>query len=69
MVKNCGIRWILVYTMGEQAIADAVAEITRALEAGALTALPAVRFPLEEISLAHEAVREGALGKVLVEIP
>jgi len=69
MVKNCGIRWILVYTMGEQPIADAVAEITRALEAGALTALPAVRFPLEEISLAHDAVRDGALGKVLVEIP
>ena len=55
MVKNCGIRWILVYTMGEGAIADAVAEITRALDAGALTALPAVRFPLEEISAARAA--------------
>ncbi len=69
MVKNCGIRWILVYTMGERAIADAVAEITGALEAGALTALPAVRFPLAEISAAHDAVRAGALGKVLVDIP
>ena len=69
MAKNGGIRWILVYTMGERAIADALAEITRALEAGALTTLPAVRFPLEEISAAHDAVRDGALGKVLVDIP
>lgn len=69
MVKNCGIRWILVYTMGEQAIAGAVAEITRALEAGALTALPSIRFALDEISLAHDAVRDGAPGKVLVELP
>ena len=69
MVKNSGIHWILVYTMGEQAIADAVAEITRALEAGALTALPSIRFPLEAISDAHDAVRDGALGKVLVELP
>jgi NADPH2:quinone reductase len=69
MVKNSGIRWVLVYTMGEAAIAAAVADITRALEAGALTALPAIRFPLEEIAAAHDAVRDGAVGKVLVDIP
>ena len=69
MVKNGGIRFVLVYTMGEEAIAAAVRDITRALHAGALTALPAVRFPLDQIAAAHDAVREHVLGKVLVDIP
>jgi NADPH:quinone reductase len=69
MVKNCGIRWVLVYTMGQDAISAAVDTITSALNSGALTALPAVRFPLEEISAAHDAVRDHAVGKVLVEVP
>ena len=69
MVKNGGIRFVLVYTMGDAAVAEAVADITRALGAGALTALPAVLFPLDQIAAAHDAVREHALGKVLVDIP
>ena len=48
---------------------QAVADITSALRHGALTALPAVRFPLDEIDAAHEAVRGHAVGKVLVDIP
>ena len=69
MAKNAGIRWVLVYTMGEQATADAVAGVSAALAAGALSELPAIRFPLEEISAAHDAVRDHAVGKVLVELP
>jgi NADPH2:quinone reductase len=69
MVKNGGVRFVLVYTMPEESKRAAVADITAALASGALTALPAVRFPLEQIEAAHLAVRDHALGKVLVDIP
>ena len=69
MVKNGAVRFVLVYTMPEAAKRQAVEDISEALRAGALSALPAVRFPLEQIDAAHEAVREHAVGKVLVEIP
>jgi NADPH:quinone reductase-like Zn-dependent oxidoreductase len=69
MVKNGGVRWVLIYTMPDPSTEQAVSDITDALAQGALTALPAVRFPLEEIDAAHEAVRHHAVGKVLVEVP
>jgi NADPH2:quinone reductase len=69
MVKNGGVRFVLVYTMPDPSTEQAVADITDALRQGALTALPAVRFPLERIDAAHEAVRAHAVGKVLVDIP
>ena len=69
MVKNGSVRFVLVYTMPEPAKRQAVEDITEALARGALSALPALRFPLEQIDAAHEAVREHAIGKVLVEIP
>jgi NADPH2:quinone reductase len=69
MVKNGAVRFVLVYTMGEAATRQAVEGITAALGAGALTALPAVRFPLEQIEAAHDAVRDHAVGKVLIDIP
>jgi NADPH2:quinone reductase len=68
MTLNASIRWILVYTMPDDAKAAAVAGIDRALEEGALTALPGRRFPLERTAAAHEAVRSGTTGKVLVQI-
>jgi NADPH:quinone reductase len=48
------------------ALDQAVADITSAIEAGALTALPITRFPLDEIAAAHDAVEGGAVGKVVV---
>jgi NADPH2:quinone reductase len=69
MVKNGAVRFVLVYTMPEPAKRQAVEDITEALRQRALTALPPVRFPLEQIEAAHEAVREHAIGKVLVDIP
>jgi len=69
MAKNGTVRFVLFYTMPDDAKRDAVAGISAALDGGALTALPAVRFPLEDIDAAHEAVGEHAVGKVLVDIP
>jgi NADPH:quinone reductase len=69
MVKNGAVRFVLVYTMPEAAKRQAVEDITDALSRGALSALPAIRFPLEQIEAAHEAVRQHAVGKVLVDLP
>ena len=69
MVKNASVHFMLVYTMPEQAKRDAVAGVSEALAAGALSAMPELRFPLERLQEAHDAVREHAVAKVLVEIP
>jgi NADPH2:quinone reductase len=68
MFGNAVLRFVLVYTMGDQAVADAVTGTSAALEAGALTDLPYHRFALDEIAAAHDAVEAGAVGKVLVDV-
>jgi NADPH:quinone reductase len=69
MVANAVLRFVLVYNLTPGMIAQAVSEITQALDAGALTPLPEHHFALRGIVDAHEAVERGALGKVLVDIP
>ena len=68
MVNNVVVRFVLVYSMPEEAKRAAVEAIDAALRAGALTPLPATRFPLSEIAAAHDAVESGAIGKVLVDL-
>jgi len=51
---------------GKAVLVAAVAGVSSALAAGALTELPVRRFPLSEIAAAHEAVERGVTGKVLV---
>lgn len=69
MVNNVTVRFVLVYSMPEQAKLAAVETIDAALRAGALTPLPETRFPLSEIEAAHDAVESGKVGKVLVDLP
>lgn len=69
MLLNAALRFVLVYTMPAQAKAAAVGDIAAAVAEGALTPLPVTRFPLAEIAAAHDAVRAGAVGKVLVDVP
>jgi NADPH:quinone reductase len=69
MNANVTIRFILLYSVPAEAVDLAVADISRAAAAGALTELPVTRFPLEQVASAHNAVELGAVGKVLVEIP
>ena len=68
MARNAALEFVLVYTMPEQAKHDAVVAIDRALRDGALTELPVTRFPLAEAAAAHDAVRDGAVGKVLIDV-
>jgi NADPH2:quinone reductase len=68
MRQNASIGFVLVYTIPDAAKRSAIDDLTNALTAGALTPLPAVRFPLARIADAHDAVAGGAIGKVLVDV-
>jgi NADPH2:quinone reductase len=68
MRANIALRFVLVYTMGEEAVRQAVEHVSDALADQALTMLPVLRFPLERIADAHDAVEQGAVGKVLVDL-
>ena len=73
MGLNARLQFVLLYTVGEEALQAAAADLTAALEDGALEVgeehgLPLVRYPLEETAAAHDAVENGAVGKVLVDV-
>ncbi len=66
MTANVVLRFVLLYRFPGPALDQAVADITAALSAGALTELPQHRFPLNDIVAAHQAAESGVVGKVLV---
>jgi NADPH:quinone reductase len=66
MTANVTLRFILLYGLPDDALDAAVTDITDSLRSGALTELPAHRFPLSEVVRAHEAAEGGAVGKVIV---
>jgi NADPH:quinone reductase len=66
MTANVVLRFVLLYSVPAPALDQAVADITRALQAGALSALPVTRFPLDQVAEAQQAVEAGAVGKVVV---
>jgi NADPH:quinone reductase len=66
MNANVILRFVLLYGVPEDALEHAAQDISAALAVGALTELPATKFPLDEVAAAHEAVEAGAVGKVLV---
>jgi NADPH2:quinone reductase len=73
MIKNLRYQFVLLYTVGEAALKAAVEDITLALLDGALpvgenAGLPLHRFPLANTADAHQAVQDGAVGKVLVDV-
>jgi NADPH2:quinone reductase len=69
MVKNITVHAILVYTMSESAKSIGAADITRALEEGALDPLITSRLPLEHIARAHAHVeRVSSIGNTILQI-
>jgi NADPH2:quinone reductase len=66
MSSNLVLRFVLLYGVPVPELETAARDITAALAAGALAELPAVRFPLDEIAEAQEAVEHGVVGKALV---
>jgi NADPH:quinone reductase len=74
MVKNVRHQFVLLYTVGDPALMAAVEDITLALVDEALpvgedAGLPLHRFPLANTAGAHQAVQDGAVGKVLIDVP
>ena len=73
MIKNLRYQFVLLYTVGDLALRAAVEDITLALEDNALpvgedVGLPLHRFPLADTAEAHQAVQDGAVGKVLIDV-
>lgn len=73
MTKNIRYQFILTYTTSDQQKIDAVEGVGAALVDGALRVgddhgLPIIRYPLAETAAAHQAVEDGAVGKVLIDV-
>jgi NADPH2:quinone reductase len=71
--RNIRYQFLLLYTVGEDALALAAEDITIALREGVLevgeeAGLPLVRFDLARTADAHAAVEAGAVGKVLIDV-
>ncbi|WP_127792535.1 NADPH:quinone reductase [Agromyces sp. LHK192] len=72
-VRNVRYQFLLLYTVGDEALAAAAEDVSRALEDGALpvgedAGLPLTRFPLERTADAHDAVEAATVGKVLIDV-
>jgi len=73
MSVNARYQFLLLYTIGDDALAAAAEDVTAALRDGVLpvgedAGLPLVRFSLEDTAAAHDAVEGDAVGKVLVDV-
>jgi NADPH:quinone reductase len=73
MMKNLRYQFVLLYTVGDAALRAAVDDITLALVDDTLpvaedAGLPLHRFPLAKTADAHQAVQDGAVGKVLIDV-
>jgi NADPH2:quinone reductase len=73
MSLNARLQFILLYTVGDDALRAAAEDVANAAADGALEVgkehgLPLVRYPLEQTPEAHDAVEQGAVGKVLIDV-
>jgi len=71
--RNLRYQFLLLYTLSPELLAAAASDVTAAVAAGALRAgseagLPLHHYPLAETAAAHDAVEDGATGKVLIDI-
>jgi NADPH2:quinone reductase len=73
MRTNARWQFVMVYTEPERAKAIGVEDVNAAVLDGAVrvgedAGLPLHVFPLEQTAQAHQAVQDGAVGKVLVDV-
>jgi NADPH2:quinone reductase len=73
MTANARWQFVLVYTeparakeIGVEDVATAVAD--GAVRVGGDAGLPLHVYPLDQTAVAHQAVEEGAIGKVLIDV-
>jgi NADPH:quinone reductase len=73
MMLNTRFQFLVLYTVGPAALAAGAEDVAAAVADGALPVgeehgLPLTRFPLAETAAAHQAVEDGTVGKVLVDV-
>ncbi len=68
MTANLTLRFVLMYGVPAAALGQAAADITTALDDGALTELPVTRFALDDVAAAQRAVEAGTPGKVVIDL-
>jgi len=73
MTANAHLHFLLLYTVPPAAQRDAAESINQALREDAIhvgeqAGLPLHHFPLDDVAGAHTAVRDGAVGKVLIDV-
>jgi NADPH2:quinone reductase len=68
MGPNLTLRFMLLYTVPPRQLKAAIERTTEAVAAGALTTLPIHRFRLHQIAKAHDAVEQGTVGKVVIDL-
>ncbi|PVZ10820.1 NADPH:quinone reductase [Actinomycetospora cinnamomea] len=66
MVANAAIHYVLLYGVPAEQLQTAVSWTAEAAGAGALSPLPVTRYGLDDVVAAHEAVENGAVGKVVL---
>jgi NADPH2:quinone reductase len=71
--KNLRYQFVLLYTLGDDLLRAAAEDVTAAVADGALrvgaeAGVPLHHFPLEQTAAAHDAVEQGAVGKVLIDL-
>jgi NADPH2:quinone reductase len=71
--KNLRYQFLLLYTLGRDLVDAAAEDISAAVASGALrvgdeAGMPLHHFPLEDTAAAHDAVADGVVGKVLLDI-
>ena len=69
MTANAVLRFMLLYNVDRDVLADAARGVSVAAAHGARTPLPIHRFGLGDVVAAHEAVESGVTGKVVVDLP
>lgn len=73
MMVNARYQFLILYTVGDEALRHAREDLTAAAAAGALevgedAGLPLHFFDLENTAAAHDAVEAGVTGKVLIRV-
>ena len=73
MTANARWQFVLVYTEPRRAKEIGVEDVNAAVLDGAVhvgedAGLPLHVFPLEKTAEAHQAVQDGAIGKVLIDV-
>lgn len=68
MVENITLTFVLLYGLSQDQLAAAVTWTSDALEVGALTSLPVIGYPLEQVADAQDRVAQVPVGKVVVRV-